>query len=261
MLAPRVIPILLIDGRRLVKTVRFGDARYVGDPINAVRIFNRKEVDELILIDISAPAAERGPQLDFIQEIVSEAFMPVCYGGGVRTLAQMEKLFSLGVEKVSLGAATAELPGLIGQATAAFGSQSVVACVDFKRRLLGGPTVVTQRGARDLKRSPAEMARAAQDAGAGEIFLQSVDRDGTFGGYDLAVVQQVAAAVSVPVIACGGARDFDDLAAAIGHGASAAAAGSLFVFQGKLRAVLISYPAREQLAKLAPPQRAADAAI
>ena len=258
MLAPRVIPLLLIDGRRLVKSVRFADPRYVGDPINAVRIFNRKEVDELILIDISATSAGTGPQFDFVQEIVSEAFMPVCYGGGVATLQQMEKLFQLGVEKVSLGAAAEDFPGLVGEAAAAFGSQSVVVCVDFKRKLLSGPTVVSRRGTRDHQRRPTDFARAAQEAGAGEILLQSVERDGTFGGYDLPLIQEVAAAVNIPVIACGGARDFADLSAAIAHGASAAAAGSLFVFQGKLRAVLISYPAREELAQLIAISRAAD---
>ncbi len=252
MLAPRVIPVLLLDGRRLVKTVRFGDARYIGDPINAVRIFNRKEVDELVLLDLNATATGQGPQFDFVQEIVSEAFMPVCYGGGVSTLAQMEKLFSLGVEKISLGAAAEKLPGLVGEAARVFGRQSVVVCVDFKRKLLGGPTAVTRRGTRDTKRKPVDFARAAEEAGAGEILLQAVDRDGTFGGYDLPVIHEVASAVGVPLIACGGARDFNNLAAAIAHGASAAAAGSLFVFQGKLRAVLISYPAQDELMQLTP---------
>jgi cyclase len=257
MLAPRVIPILLIDGRRLVKTVRFREPRYVGDPMNAVRIFNRKEVDELILIDIGSASGEREPQFEFIQEIVSEAFMPVCYGGGVRSLAQMEKLFALGVEKISLGAAAEGLPGLVSQAAAAFGSQSVVVCVDHRRRILGGATALTRRGTHDLKRKPAELARAAQDAGAGEILLQSIERDGTFGGYDLPLIKEVTSAVDVPVIACGGARNFSDLSAAIAHGASAAAAGSMFVFQGKLRAVLISYPSRDDLAKLVPPSDSA----
>lgn len=251
MLAPRVIPVLQLDGRRLVKTQRFGERRYIGDPINAVRIFNRKEVDELILLDISDTAAGRGPQFDFIREIVSEAFMPVCYGGGVRNLAQMEKLFALGVEKVSLNSACETLPGLIGEAAATFGCQSIVASIDFKRRFLGGATAMAHRGRHDLKQTPAALARAAEAAGAGEILLQSIERDGTMSGYDLVVLQAVVAAVGVPVIACGGAGGLADITAAIQTGASAAAAGSMFVFQGKLRAVLISYPSRDELARIA----------
>lgn len=250
MFTPRVIPVLLLDERRLVKTVRFSAPRYIGDPINAVRIFNRKEVDELILLDISPAAAERGPQFDFIREIVSEAFMPVAYGGGVRTLAHMEKLFALGVEKISLNTAAEELPGLLAEAAKVFGRQSIVAAVDFRRRLLGRVAALTRRGTRELPRTPVEQARAAADVGAGEILLQSVDRDGTFSGYDLPMIQAVSSAVDVPVIACGGAGSITDMAAALVHGASAAAAGSLFVFHGKLRAVLISYPSPDELARL-----------
>lgn len=248
MLLPRVIPVLLIDGRRLLKTKRFADPRYVGDPINAVRIFNDKEVDELAILDIGA-ATTGAPNFEIIREIASEAFMPVTYGGGVRTLAQMEKLFELGLEKVSLGAATATLPGLIGEAAARFGSQSVVACLDARRSWLGQASVAVQRGAKSLDRKPAELARACQDAGAGEILLQSIDRDGTLKGYDLPLVKEVAAAVSVPIVACGGAGSFEDIRSVVKLGASAAA-GSLFVFHGKLQAVLISYPSRAELARL-----------
>jgi cyclase len=251
MLAPRVIPVLQIDHRRLVKTVRFGDARYVGDPINAVRIFNRKEVDELILLDLTATTEAREPQFDFIQEIVSEAFMPVCYGGGVRSVAQMERLFKLGVEKVSLGSEAATEPRLVKDAAKNFGSQSVVVCIDHKSRLFGGPKVVTQRGRRDYAQAPADFARSMEDCGAGEILLQSVDRDGTMKGYDLPLLAEVTARVRTPVVACGGAGSLDDFAAAIRAGAAGVAAGSFFVFQGKLRAVLISYPSREDLARLA----------
>lgn len=249
MLLPRVIPVLLIDGRRLLKTQRFAEPRYVGDPINAVRIFNDKEVDEILILDIGA-AVSGEPNFDIVREIVSEAFMPVTYGGGVRSLAHMERLFGLGLEKISLGtAAAADQPELLRTAAARFGSQSVVACVDVKRNWRGQPTVCTQRGTKNLGRSPAEFARACQEAGAGEILLQSVDRDGTMKGYDLPLVKEVAAAVSVPLIACGGAGSFEDIRLAVQLGASAAA-GSLFVFHGKLRAVLISYPSRPELAGL-----------
>jgi imidazole glycerol-phosphate synthase subunit HisF len=250
MLLPRIIPLLLIDGRRLLKTQRFSDARYIGDPINAVRIFNDKEVDELLIIDIGA-TTKTGPNFDVVREIVSEAFMPVCYGGGVRTLAQMERLFGVGIEKISLGFAASHLPGLIGDAVRQFGRQSVVACIDVKRSLFGGPNVTVEHGRTSLGIRPADFARACEDAGAGEILLQSVDRDGTRHGFDLQLVKDVTMAVSVPVIACGGAASLIDLGRVIHEaGASAAAAGSIFVFHGKLDAVLISYPPRPELEKL-----------
>ena len=253
MLRPRVIPLLLIDGRRLLKTKRFAQPRYVGDPVNAVRIFNEKQVDELMLIDIGAAETGR-PNFDVLREIASEAFMPVAYGGGVRTLADMEKLFELGLEKVSLGAATATLPGLIAQAAGQFGSQSIIACLDVKRTLFGSQAVWINRGRRRVSSNPADFARLCTDAGAGEILVQSIDRDGTREGYDLALVQSITKAVKVPVIAAGGASSLNDLRTAIQQGgASAVAAGSLFVFHGKLEAVLISYPSTAELLSLANP--------
>jgi cyclase len=250
MLRPRIIPVLLLEGRRLVKTRRFHNSRYIGDPVNAVRIFNQKEADELMLLDIHA--AETGsPNFDLVREVASEAFMPVAYGGGVRTLADMEKLFELGVEKISLGYSALRDPSLIAAAAARFGSQSIMACIDVKRRLLGGHDVVTSRGRESGGRRPAEFARACVTAGAGEILLQNVDRDGTRQGYDLDLIREVAASVDVPLIACGGAGKVEDLRAAINEaGASAAAAGSLFVFHGKLEAVLISYPSPAALVSL-----------
>jgi len=253
MLRPRVIPVLLLDGRRLVKTKRFTEPRYVGDPVNAVRIFNTKEVDELMLLDLAAAVSGR-PDFDLVREIASEAFMPVAYGGGVRTLGDMERLFGLGVEKITLGHAALRDPALLTAAAARFGRQSMVACIDVKKRLLGGYDVVTARGRESGNRRPVEFALACAAAGAGEILLQNVDRDGTRQGYDLDLIREVATAVDVPLIACGGAGKLDDLRAAIHQaGASAAAAGSLFVFHGKLEAVLISYPPPPALAALAAP--------
>jgi cyclase len=242
MLRPRIIPVLLLEGRRLVKTRRFADPRYIGDPVNAVRIFNQKEVDELMLLDIRA--AETGsPDFDLVKEIASEAFMPVAYGGGVRSLADMDRLFDLGVEKISLGHSSLRDPALLTAAAGRFGRQSVMACIDVKRRLFGGHDVVIHRGRDSGGRGPVEFARACVEAGAGEILLQNVDRDGTRQGYDLELVREITSAVDVPVIACGGAGKLDDLRAVIQEaGASAAAAGSVFVFHGKLEAVLISYP-------------------
>lgn len=253
MLRPRVIPVLLLDGRRLVKTRRFAAPRYIGDPVNAVRIFNSKEVDELMLLDIRA--AETGkPDFDLVREIASEAFMPVAYGGGVRTMADMDRLFELGVEKISLGRAALRDPDLIAAAAARFGSQSVIACIDVKRRLLGGHDVATSRGRESGGRRPAEFARACVAAGAGEILLQSIDRDGTRSGYDLDLVKEVSSAINVPLIACGGAHGIQDIQAVIHQaGASGAAAGSMFVFHGKLEAVLISYPSPAELLALTNP--------
>lgn len=242
MLRPRIIPVLLLEGRRLVKTRRFTNPRYIGDPVNAVRIFNEKEADELMLLDIGA--AEAGsPNFDLLREVVSEAFMPVAYGGGVRSLADMERLFDLGIEKISLGYSALRDPALLTAAASRFGRQSIMACIDVKRRFLGGHDVVSRRGRESGGRCPMEFAQACVKNGAGEIILQSVDRDGTRQGYDLDLIQKVTSTVDVPVVACGGAGKLGDLHAAIHDaGASAAAAGSLFVFHGKLEAVLISYP-------------------
>jgi len=252
MLRPRIIPVLLLDGRRLVKTRRFTEPRYVGDPVNAVRIFNIKEVDELVILDLKA-ASDARPDFALIREIASEAFMPVTYGGGVRTIEDMARLFDLGIEKVSLGYAAVKTPELLTAAAQRFGRQSIVVCIDVKRRFLGRCGVATNRG-RDLgDREPEAFARVCVAAGAGEIFIQSIDRDGTRKGYDLDLISRVLAAVDVPVVACGGAGSLEDLRSVIQIGASGAAAGSLFVFHGKLEAVLISYPRPAELAMLVPP--------
>jgi imidazole glycerol-phosphate synthase subunit HisF len=250
MLRPRIIPVLLIEGRRLVKTRRFTQPRYVGDPVNAVRIFNTKEVDELLLLDIRAATTGR-PDFDLVREIASEAFMPVAYGGGVRTLDDMARLFDLGVEKISLGRAALNTPDLLTRAAERYGRQSVVACIDHRTRLLGGPNVVTNRGQRSTGLNPVDFARACVSAGAGELLVQSVDRDGMRKGFDLPLLRAIAAAVDVPVVACGGADNLTDLRAVIHESkVSAAAAGSMFVFQGKLQAVLIAYPSPRELQKI-----------
>lgn len=243
MLRTRVIPCLLLRNGGLVKTVKFESPRYVGDPINAVRIFNQKEVDELIFLDISATAAGRGPNFDLIRDIASEAFMPFGYGGGVSSVDEVRRLVGIGVEKVVLNAAAVHRPELIGEAAEAAGSQSVVVSIDVKKSLLGRYEVVTHNGRRRTGLSPVDWARKAEALGAGEIVVNSVDRDGTMKGFDVALLRQVTAAVGVPVVACGGAGSLDDFAAAIREGgASAVAAGSMFVFHGKHRAVLITYP-------------------
>lgn len=240
---PRVIPCLLLKGRGLVKTTKFANARYLGDPINIVRIFNDKEVDELIFVDITATIERRSPPLEYIREIATECFMPLCYGGGVRSLEDMDALYAAGVEKIAINSRAVENPALIADAAKHFGSQSVVVSVDVRRTMFGKYEVRTHSGRRRTGLEPVEHARRSEEAGAGEILLTSIDRDGSMQGYDLDLVRMVSNAVRVPVIASGGAGSVEDLAAAVSvGGASAAAAGSLFVFQGPHRAVLIHYP-------------------
>ncbi|HWR53203.1 MAG TPA: AglZ/HisF2 family acetamidino modification protein [Bryobacteraceae bacterium] len=250
MLRTRVIPCLLLRDGGLVKTVRFKDATYVGDPINAVRIFNEKEVDELAFLDIGATPSGAGPNFELLADIASEAFIPFGYGGGITTIEQVRRLFSLGVEKVILNTAAARTPALVEEAAAAAGSSSVVVSVDVRRNWRGKPTVMINGGRDGIDREPIEYAREMERRGAGEILLNSIDRDGTQAGYDLDLIHAVADAVSVPVVAAGGAGNLTHFREAVDAGASAVAAGSLFVFHGKHRAVLITYPLYEQLERL-----------
>jgi imidazole glycerol-phosphate synthase subunit HisF len=243
MLRTRIIPCLLLKGRGLVKTIKFKDESYVGDPINAVKIFNDKAADELILLDIDASAKGLEPNYDLIEEIVSEAFMPVCYGGGVQCLQQFERLISLGVEKVAVNSAAVNDWTLISDASKTFGAQSIVVGIDIKRSLFGKVERWHLNGRRNSKMSALLAAQQAEQAGAGEILLNDIDRDGTMTGYDHELVQQIASKLTIPLIACGGASSFEDMCRAVhSSGASAAAAGSFFVFKGKHRAVLITYP-------------------
>lgn len=243
MVRRRVIPCLLLKDRGLVKTVKFKEPKYVGDPINAIRIFNEKEVDELILLDIDASRLNQEPNYELIAEVAGECFMPICYGGGIKTLEHAEKIFSLGVEKVSINTAALMDLSLIRRIADKFGSQSVVGSIDCRKGFWGGHSVFSENGTRDMKRSPLEWAQALEEAGVGEIFINSIDRDGVQKGFDNALVENIASNVHVPVIACGGAGSIADLIDLFERTCvSAVAAGSLFVFHGKHRAVLISYP-------------------
>jgi len=247
-LRSRAIPCLLLKGQGLVKTVKFRDPKYVGDPINAIKIFNEKEVDELTLLDITASSEGRGPSFKVIEEVASECFMPLAYGGGIRTLEDIKKIVSMGVEKVVLNNAAISNPGLIAEAAREIGSQSVVASIDVRRKLFGGYEVMGDRGRVKTGRDPLSFARTLAGLGVGEILLNAIDRDGTQEGYDTELIRLVAAGVSVPVVAVGGAGSLQNLADAIKiGGAAAAAAGSLFVFHGPHRAVLISYPSYDEL--------------
>ncbi|MEO0469615.1 MAG: AglZ/HisF2 family acetamidino modification protein [Bacteroidota bacterium] len=243
----RVIPVLLLKKGGVVKSVKFKNHKYVGDPINAVKIFNEKEVDEIAIIDIDASRENRAPNIAQIGEIAGEAFMPLAYGGGITKLDEVKEILYQGAEKVVLNASALQRPELIEAAAGQFGSQSVVASIDVKKTLFGKQKVYGDCGSKNTKRDPVEFARQMESAGAGEIFLTSIDRDGTFEGYDLGLIQRVAEAVSIPVIACGGAASVDDFRMAVESGASAVAAGSLFVFHGPHRAVLINFPEPDQL--------------
>ena len=241
MIQPRVIPCLLLRRGGLVKTVGFENAKYVGDPINAVRIFNEKEVDELVLLDIEASRAGVEPDYDQIREIVSEAFMPIAYGGGVRSVGQAQRLVNLGVEKVVVNTAALESPGLLRAMADRLGSSSVVLAADARKDWRGrykAYNSARQQSGIDLL----EHLRQGVAAGAGEVFLNDVARDGTGKGYDLELIRVVAHALEVPVIACGGAGKPEHFVEAIRAGASAVAAGSLFVYMGRHRAVMINYP-------------------
>lgn len=247
----RVIPVLLLRGEGLIKTENFRGGAYIGDPLNAARIFNDSEVDELIILDISPEAAERGPQFEKLKELASECFMPVCYGGGVRTMSHVERLFSLGFEKVSFNSATVRNPDLVESASKVYGASSIVASLDVRRKLLGGYEVMIEGGRRGTGVSPVEHARRLVERGVGEILLTSIDQEGSRRGYDLKLTKAVVEAVNVPVIAHGGAGDLMHLRSVIQEtGASAAAAGSLFVFHGRLKGVLINYPTRTEIKRV-----------
>jgi imidazole glycerol-phosphate synthase subunit HisF len=241
---------LLLRRGGLVKTRRFKDAKYVGDPVNAIHIFNEKEVDELMVLDIVASKEGVDPDYRMIGQFAGECFMPLCYGGGIRTLDQAKWIFDLGVEKVCLQSAVLDRPPIITEIAGRFGSQSVVVSVDVKRDWLGRPKLYQSRSGKTLGRDWLEFLRSAVEAGAGEVVLNAVDRDGEMGGYDIDLIRQAAEAVSVPLIALGGAGTPDHLREAVTAGASAVAAGAMFVFYGPHRAVLISYPPYSELEKL-----------
>ena len=243
----RVIPTLLLDDGGLVKTIRFKNPRYIGDPINAVRIFNEKEADELLLLDIRASLEGRNPDFHVIEQIVSEAFMPIGYGGGITHIAQIEKLFKVGVEKVVLNTALFTNQQLVIEAVRAFGSQSIVASVDVKRDFFNNYRVYFTSASRKLNEDIRTSLTKIEQMGVGELILNSIDRDGTMKGYDLDLIKMFAQTVNVPVVASGGAGGIQDLVLAISEGASAVAAGSMFVFQGVHRAVLLSYIKSEEL--------------
>jgi imidazole glycerol-phosphate synthase subunit HisF len=252
MALPRVIPVLLLQHKGFVKTIRFQKPVYIGDPVNSVKIFNDKEADELIIMDIAASAEKREPDYEYLQEIASECFMPLSYAGGVTTLHHIQKLIQCGIEKIVINSAFLQNPEFLKDAAGAFGSSSIVAAMDIKKNLLGKYKVYDHVKKRSTDLNPAEYAKSLQNLGAGELFLNNVDRDGTREGYDIKLIRHIASSVSMPVIACGGCSDLNDIKTVLSEAhASAAAAGSLFVFHGPHRAVLLSYPSGSDLIRKA----------
>jgi imidazole glycerol-phosphate synthase subunit HisF len=248
---PRLIPALSIMDRGLVKTIKFSNPRYLGDPINAVKIFNGKGVDELSILDITASSENRGPDFDYLKDIASEAFMPLSYGGGITKLSEIEKLFYIGYEKIIINTAFVLNPELIREATEFAGSQSVVVSIDVKNELFGKKSCYINDGKTKIKQDPVSLAKKAEEWGAGEILLNSITFDGTMKGYDLELIKDITDAVSIPVIACGGAKDIHDFKRVLEEGgAHAAAAGSLFVFYGTQKAVLITTPEEKELVQI-----------
>ncbi len=247
MLRPRIIPCLLVKNKGLVKTVNFDHPKYVGDPINAVRIFNEKQTDELMVLEIDASAEKREPDYKMIEHWASECRMPLSYGGGIKNIDQALRIFSLGVEKVALSSAAIENPKLISEIATQVGSQSVVVVLDVKKKLFGGYEVHTYNGKKYTGKNPVDLAKQFEDLGAGEIVINSIDHDGVMKGYDLALIEKVRKAITLPLTVLGGAGSLKDIGELIKKfGVIGAAAGSLFVFKGVYKAVLINYPNPEE---------------
>lgn len=251
MLQTRVIPVLLLQNKGLVKTVKFKNSKYVGDPLNAIKIFNEKEVDELIFLDIDASKKGVEPDYALIKDFASECFMPVCYGGGITNIEQIKKIFTLGIEKVSINHFALKDDELIKKAVEIYGSQSIVVAIDIKKSLMGKYQIYDHTKKKSSKTPFLNYIKHIEELGAGEILINNVDLDGTQKGYDIDLLKQVVNYVKIPVIACGGAGELKDFQSAKKEAnVSAVAAGSFFVFQGRHNAVLITYPKYQELEKL-----------
>jgi cyclase len=247
MLRPRIIPSLLLHDKGLVKTVHFKNPKYVGDPINAVKIFNEKYVDELAIFDIDATVLQKEPDYSLIERIANQSRMPLCYGGGVKTVEQAQRIFGLGIEKIALSSAAIENPDLITKVAERVGSQSVIVVLDVKKKLLGGYELYTHNGKKSTNVDPVKFAAEAQRVGAGEIILNSIDEDGVMKGYDLNIIGKIREKITIPLTVLGGAGSLADIKKVIDkHGVIGVAAGSLFVFKGVYKAVLINYPTKEE---------------
>lgn len=249
MLKTRVIPVLLLKGNDLVKTTKFKKPLYIGDPINAIKIFNDKEVDELIFLDIEASKKSREPNYKLIESFATECFMPICYGGGITTIEQMKKIFKLGVEKISINLSLLDNLELLRESSSIFGSQSIVVSIDIKKNFFGNYSIYNHKKKRINKQELVRYVQLLEENGAGEIMINNVDLDGTLEGYDLKLIKNIKDLITIPLITCGGAKDLNDFKEAKDLAVSGVAAGSFFVFYGKHRAVLITYPQYKELEK------------
>lgn len=251
MLAPRIIPCLLVHNKGLVKTVKFKDAKYVGDPINAVKIFNEKESDELIVLDIDATVEGREPDYKMIENLAAECRMPLCYGGGIKTVEQATRIFNLGVEKIALSSAVIENLKLVSDISKEVGSQSVVVVIDVKKKMFGGYDIYTHNGTKKTNIDLEKFIIELQSLGIGEIVINSIDNDGVMKGYDLSLIEKIKPLINVPMTVLGGAGTLEDINKLIEKfGIIGCSAGSLFVFKGKYKAVLINYPNKIEKEKL-----------
>ena len=248
MYRPRVIPILLLKDNGLVKSIRFKNHRYIGDPINAVKIFNDLKADELVFLDILATKKNRAISLDFVRNVGDEANMPFAVGGGIRTINDIKNIINAGAEKVIINTYASQNPDFIRESSDIFGSSSIVVSIDVKKKIFGKKLVYTLCGSRSTGYRPTDFAKLVEEKGAGEIIINSIDEDGLMSGYDLRLIKEISKSVSIPVVACGGAGNYSDFQQAINDSyASAVAAGSLFVFHGERNAVLINYPESDEL--------------
>jgi cyclase len=251
MLRPRIIPSLLLHDKGLVKTINFKSPKYLGDPINAVRIFNEKEVDELAFFDIDATVLNKEPDYVLIEKLANQSRMPICYGGGVKTVEQAQKIFGLGIEKIALSSAVIKNPLLVSQIAERVGSQSVIVVLDIRKKFLGGYEVYTHNGKKSTGINPIQFAKELEVLGAGEIIINSIDQDGVMKGYDLNLIDKIAETISIPITVLGGAGSLSDIEKVIvRHGVIGVAAGSLFVFKGPYKAVLINYPTQLEKNKI-----------
>jgi len=242
---------LLLRDNGLVKTVKFKDSTYIGDPINTVKIFNEKEVDEIFFLDIDATRLKKEPPYDLIQNIASECFMPFAYGGGIHSLQQIERIIKSGAEKIIINTQAYLEKNFLKEAVNQFGSSTIAVSIDVKKEFLKGNIVYVKGGTQSTGLNPVDYAREIENAGAGEILINSIDRDGVMGGYDIELIKSISGTIKIPIIACGGAGRLSDFSQAVKQGgASAAAAGSFFIFHGKRRAVLITYPSYSEISNL-----------